>query len=347
MNFEFTEDQIALRDAAREAISRHRTEPVPGDAQHNPKLWQALAELGALGLPFAEEVGGMGAGPIEAMVVATELGRAGARAAYAESLTAGALLAAADEPDALLGALIEGSRLVVPALFEPGRAWSPTPVAVTASGGELTGVREPVPYAGATPAVVTTALSGDAVQVFTLAEPSFEATKLVLDGQAAQQVPGDAASVQRALNLGTLVLAGEALGAMESALNLTVEYLKSRKQFGVPLMRFQTLTQRAADMYTSLELARSAVSYLAMTLAIRPDDAVGVSRTKAIVGKSGRHIGQEAIQLHGGIGMTAEYAVGHLVARLTEIEHTYGDTRYHLGQLAGQIGDYGAIDLVS
>ena len=123
MNFEFTEDQIALRDAAREAISRHRTEPVPGTAPHDGELWKALAELGALGLPFPEEAGGMGAGPVEAMVVALELGRAGVRTAYSETLTAAAMLG----DDELFGAAVEGSRVVVPALFEPMRAWSPTP----------------------------------------------------------------------------------------------------------------------------------------------------------------------------------------------------------------------------
>jgi len=147
--------------------------------------------------------------------------------------------------------------------------------------------------------------------------------------------------------LGTLVLAAEALGAMEAALGLTVDYLKTRKQFGVPLMRFQTLTQRAADMYTSLELARSAVYFLAMTLAENPDDDTAVSRVKVIVGKAGRHVGQEAVQLHGGIGMTAEYAVGHHLARITAIEHTYGDTRFHLAKQARHVKDNDSRDLLS
>src|SRR5699024_6700537 len=110
----------------------------------------------------------------------------------------------------------------------------------------------------------------------------------------------------------------------------TVEYLKTRKQFGVPLMTFQTLTQRAADMYVSLELARSTAFYGAMQLGEDPDDRDTASRLKVIVGQAGRHIGQEAIQLHGGIAMTAEYAVGHLTGRHTAIEHTFGDTRTHL-----------------
>ncbi|MCA0290733.1 MAG: acyl-CoA dehydrogenase family protein [Actinobacteria bacterium] len=341
MDFKFTDEQDSLREAARDAIGRNRTEPVPGDAVHNEKMWQALAELGALGLPFPEDAGGMGAGPIEAMIVAAELGRVGARTAYADTLMAVTLLG----QDELAGAAMEGSRLVVPALYEPMRAWSPEPARVTTDGSALEGVREPVPFAAAAPSVVTTARGDDGIAVYAIESPTFDGARLDLAGQSARHVGGDA-HLRQALNLGTLVLAGEALGAMESALGLTVEYLKSRKQFGVPLMKFQTLTQRAADMYTSLELARSAIYFGAMSLAEDPEDDLTISRMKVITGKAGKHIGQEAIQLHGGIGMTAEYAVGHYTARLTEIEHSLGDTRYHLGRLAARVKDYGALDLV-
>lgn len=347
MDFTFTEEQTSLREATRDLLARHHAAPVPGDAEHDPKLWQALAELGALGLPFAEDVGGMGAGPVEAVAVALELGKAGVRAPYAESLTATQLLCSDEGFDDLATAAIEGTRLVVPALYEPSRAWSPTPVGVTATAGSLAGIRAAIPYAAASPAVVTTARVGDAVEIYALDAPTFAGATVDLAGQEARAIPGGAAHIQRAVNLGTLVLAAEALGAMEAALGLTVDYLKTRKQFGVPLMRFQTLTQRAADMYTSLELARSAVYFLAMTLAENPDDDTAVSRVKVIVGKAGRLVGQEAVQLHGGIGMTAEYAVGHHLARITAIEHTYGDTRFHLAKLARHVKDNDSRDLLS
>ena len=155
-----------------------------------------------------------------------------------------------------------------------------------------------------------------------------------------------------ALALGNVAQCGEALGAMGAALTLTVEYLKTRKQFGVPIMRFQTLTQRAADMYVGVELTRSAVLYAAMALADpgEGDDALDldaiVSRTKNLVGTYGRLVGQEAIQLHGGIGMTAEYAVGHYTSRLATIERTFGDTRQHLAALAAGVGDHTSVDVV-
>lgn len=341
MDFDFSDEQLALRDSVRDLLAKHRTTPAPGDPEHDPALWRALAELGALGLPFAEDVGGMGASPVEATIVAIELGRAGVRTPYADALVAGSLLG----DDSLLESLCEGTELIVPALYEPGRAWSLTPT-VTADGESLSGVREPIPYAAAATQIVTTARTGDAVGVFVIADPKPVGNRLDLSSASARKIDGDATSVQRAVNLGIIIQAGEALGAMESALSLTVEYLKSRKQFGVPLMRFQTLTQRAADMYTSLELARSAVLHGAMTLTANPDDAAAASRVRVTAGKAGRHIGQEAIQLHGGIGMTAEYAVGHLTARLTAIEHSYGDIRHHLRLLAGGVSGYDAIDVL-
>ena len=135
-------------------------------------------------------------------------------------------------------------------------------------------------------------------------------------------------------------LCAEAVGAMEEALRLTTEYLKSRKQFGVTLNKFQALTQRAADMYVSLELARSMNLYAAMSIAAGTFDPVTASRAKLQIGRSARHIGQEAIQMHGGIGMTAEYPVGHYAARLTAIEQSFGSSDDHLRLLMSRLGDY-------
>jgi alkylation response protein AidB-like acyl-CoA dehydrogenase len=140
-------------------------------------------------------------------------------------------------------------------------------------------------------------------------------------------------------------LCAEAVGAMEEALRLTTDYLKTRKQFGVTLNTFQTLTQRAADMYVSLELARSMNLYAALSIADGNFDPVVAARAKLQIGRSGRHIGQEAIQLHGGIGMTAEYPVGHYAARLTAIEHTLGSTQDQLHVLIDQVGDYDIVTL--
>jgi alkylation response protein AidB-like acyl-CoA dehydrogenase len=126
---------------------------------------------------------------------------------------------------------------------------------------------------------------------------------------------------------------------------LTTDYLKQRKQFGVTLNTFQTLTQRSADMYVSLELARSMNLYAGLSVADGNYDPVIAARAKLQIGRSGRHIRQEAIQLHGGIGMTNEYPVGHYAARLTAIDHTLGSAQDQLHVLIDQVGDYEVVTL--
>jgi alkylation response protein AidB-like acyl-CoA dehydrogenase len=178
------------------------------------------------------------------------------------------------------------------------------------------------------------------------------------DGQRGAQIDldkapgeplGEAVGASIAIRNGLIrvqsALCAEALGAMEEALRLTTDYLKTRKQFGATLNTFQTLTQRAADMYVSLELARSMSLYAAMSIADGNLDPVVAARAKLQIGRSGRHIGQESIQLHGGIGMTAEYPVGSYAARLTAIEHTLGSSQDQLHVLADQIGDYELVRL--
>jgi alkylation response protein AidB-like acyl-CoA dehydrogenase len=178
------------------------------------------------------------------------------------------------------------------------------------------------------------------------------------DGQRGAQIDldqtpgqplGDAVDTSQAVRHAIIriqsALCAEAVGVMEEALRLTTDYLKTRKQFGVTLNKFQTLTQRAADMYVSLEVARSMNLYAAMSIADGNLDPVIAARAKLQIDRSGRHIAQEAIQLHGGIGMTAEYPVGHYAARLTAIEHTFGSSYDQLQVLVGQIGDYDVVTL--
>jgi alkylation response protein AidB-like acyl-CoA dehydrogenase len=140
--------------------------------------------------------------------------------------------------------------------------------------------------------------------------------------------------------------ANEALGAMQFALQATSEYLKSRKQFGVPLKTFQALTFRAADMYVSLELATSVAVWATMVLASGTPGEVAEAAARAglQVSRASRHIGQEAIQLHGGIAMTAEYSVGSYTSHLTALDHLLGDGQFHLAALAGAVGRHEEVD---
>ncbi|NNG38984.1 acyl-CoA dehydrogenase [Flexivirga sp. ID2601S] len=364
MDFTYDDEQKALQQAVRDLAGRNAPVEQQGDqpvgpAKHDPKVWSALAEMGLIALPFAEELGGADASAVEVAIASAELGRARVATAYAEALVAAQAIALAGDDQQrkeLLPPLLEGESLVVPALSEPGRAWSLDAYDVTASGSDgdvtLTGTKEPVPFADAAERFVVSARVGDKTGLFVVeasdAEVSGQRVKLSGTPAKALGTLDDApAALAAAVNLGILAVSAEALGAMDAALPMTVEYLKTRKQFGVPLAAFQTLTQRAADMYVSVELARSTVLFAAMRLAEDAGESETASRLKVVTGQSGRHVGQEAIQLHGGIGMTAEYAVGHYTARLTAIEHTFGDTRYHLARLAAGLGDHQQVEVLA
>ncbi len=347
MDFTLTTEQKALRDAVRDMLGDREPADQVGRPRLDQELWSALAEMGLLELPLPDDDPDA-PGPVEVMVVCQELGRSRAVAPYAELVTAARLLG--DDP--VLQRVSSGDALVVPVLTEPGRAWGSRPTATARQGGVsddewlLDGVKGPVAYADSVTHVLVSTESG----VFLLEEPKISDSVVELSSTPGRLVTSDPAALAAAVAHGTVALCAEALGAMETALTMTVDYLKTRKQFGVPLMTFQSLTQRAAVMYTEVELARSAVQYAAMVLAEPADDPLQdagvVARTAAVVGKASRLVGEEAVQLHGGIGVTEEYAVGHLLARLTAIEHTFGDTRHHLGTLSRRLDDHDVVEVL-
>jgi len=331
VDFSLDPEQQALRDAVREMAGRWDPSDEPGPPAHDPDRWRQLAEMGVL----LDE----GVGPVETMLVAEELGRARARTPYADAVLTGSVLAALDHD--LLGAVRDGSALVLPAMAEPGRSWrSASTVAV--DGDTLSGRKGPVPFgAAATHLVVRTT---DGLRL--VESPEVVDGVAELAGATGELLTGDDDILVAALNLATTALLAEAFGAMQAAVALTIDYLKTRRQFGVPLATFQALTHRAADLYVAQELARSVVQYAAMTMADDPADSATVSRARVVVGRTARLVAQESIQLHGGIGMTAEYAVGHYAARLTDLEHTWGDTRQHLAALSHGLTTYGTVDVL-
>src|SRR6188472_826260 len=362
MDFTLDGEQTALRDAVRGLLkgydAEHRREVVGEEPGFDEKLWGKLAEMGVLGLPFAEDDGGMGAGPAEVSVVAEEFGRVIAPEPFVEAVVlAGGLVAALgsdEQKKEVLGGLSSGDLL-------PAFAWSdPTggEEGVTVDGDTLTGVKEPV-LNGARADLFVVFAEG---RLFLVEADKTERTSYeTFDGGRAARVAfdktpatplgegGDASDATKDVLAAAMVAySHEALGAMDTALKLTTDYLTTRKQFGMTLNRFQALTFRAADMYTSLELTRSIVTWATMVLA-DPDTGAeqkreAASRAKLQVSKAGRHIGQEAIQLHGGIGMTAEYAVGHLTARLTAIDHLLGDGRQQVKNLSRRLTGYGVVE---
>ncbi|TCI95638.1 acyl-CoA dehydrogenase family protein [Aeromicrobium sp. IC_218] len=376
MDFTLDSEQLALRDAVRGLLGKAygsidaRRDATASDPGFDEKTWSRLADMGVLALPFAEEDGGVGAGPAEVMVVAEEVGRVLAPEPFVEAVVlAGGLVAAqgtAEQRAELIGGLAAGESLLALAHLEPGRHWSAGAPDVTATrsgdGWTLDGVKEPVLHgARADVLLVTAAVEGRTALFVVRADAGgLERTGYrTFDGSRAAHVrfistpaeplgePGaDAtAALEAALAAARVAYAHESVGAMATALETTSEYLRTRKQFGVPLKTFQALTFRAADMYVSLELARSAAAWATLVLADEPERAPEAARRAAFqVSKAGRHVGQEAIQLHGGIGMTAEYSVGHYTARLTAIDHLLGDGSDHLRHLAASVSDHGVVE---
>jgi alkylation response protein AidB-like acyl-CoA dehydrogenase len=378
VDFTYDEEQDALRASVRSLLGKaygefeRRRETVATEPGFDESLWQRLAELGVLGLPFAEEDGGMGAGPVEVGLVCEEIGAALAPEPFLTTVVlAGGLVAAAGTPEQrarVLGALAEGSLLPAFAHLEPGSRWADTATGVTAQqdgdAWRLSGVKEPVLHgARADLLVVSAALPAGGTGLFLVegADPGTtrdgyathdggRAARVAFDGATATPL-GEAgadrtATIARTLDATRIAACHQALGAMSAALTSTTGYLTSRKQFGVTLNKFQALTFRAADMYVWLEMARSLTLWAGLVLLEGSDDQVAEAAARASlqVSRSGRRIGQEAIQLHGGIGMTAEYSVGHYTSHLTALDHLLGDGHHHLLRLAAGVGAHAEVD---
>jgi alkylation response protein AidB-like acyl-CoA dehydrogenase len=347
MDFTFDEEQEALRDAVRGLLkgydptvdAEHRRQVTAEDPGFDEDLWKRFAEMGLLGLPFAEADGGMGAGPVEVAVVCEEIGRVLAPEPYVTSVVlAGGLVAALgsdEQRSELLGGLASGERLLAYAegeVAEPVIQGARADTIIWQVGGEV--------FVGDRPADVAAYQTHDGGR----------AARLELDRDAVAPLGtgGDASEAFALVKArAQIAVCHEALGAMDAALRMTTSYLTTRKQFGVTLNRFQALTFRAADLYTALELTRSIVTWATMVAAESDDTAAirtAAARAKLQTARAGRLIGQEAIQLHGGIGMTAEYAVGHFTSRLTAINHWLGDAGEQVAALSEGLADHTVLD---
>ncbi|MBF6327220.1 acyl-CoA dehydrogenase family protein [Nocardia transvalensis] len=377
MDFELTDEQVMLRDTVRELLARaydpeSRLKVIDSELGWSREVWSQLAELGVLGLSFGEADGGVGAGPVETMVVMEEIGRRLAPEPLLDAvLLPGGLVARAgteQQRQRVLPEVVAGTKLLAFAHSEPGSRWPATEVATQAAadpdgdGYRLTGVKNPVPHGDcADELVVSAVLPGGANGLFLVAadgEGVVRKPYRTFDQRRGAQLEfasapaellGDTRdateSIASGIGAAQAALCAESVGAMAEALRLTAEYLKTRKQFGVTLSKFQTLTQRAANMYVSLELARSMSYYATAALADGAGDPIVFSRARLQVGRSARHIGQEAVQMHGGIGITTEYPVSHYTARLTAIERTLGGSLEHLQVLTRRVARYDLVEL--
>jgi alkylation response protein AidB-like acyl-CoA dehydrogenase len=368
MDFLLSDEQVLLRDTTRGLLARSydpesRNKVIDTELGWSRDVWAQLAEVGILGLTFETD----GVGPVETMIVLTEVGRRLApEPVIAAALTPAVLIvkAAGAGQVQLLEQVAAGTKLLAFAHNEPGTRWPSPQLTTTAvqegDGWTVTGRKDPVLAGDCADTLVTSAaLPGGGIGLFLVDADAVRRHRYrTFDGQRGAQIDFDrtpaerlgeaadaTAAIANAIVRTQSALCAEAVGAMEEALRLTTEHLKSRKQFGVTLNKFQALTQRAADMYVSLETARSMSFYAAMSIADGNLDRLIASRAKLEIGRAARHIGQEAVQLHGGIGMTAEYPVGHYLARLTAIEHTFGSSDDHMRVLIDRLGDYDVVTL--
>ncbi|WP_132992345.1 acyl-CoA dehydrogenase family protein [Gordonia zhaorongruii] len=370
MEFELSEEQALLRDTVRSALTNaYDVEKLRAvtdtDLGWSRDVWRSLAEIGILGLVFREEDGGMGAGPEELSVVMTEIGASLAPEPLLGSVVVPGSLVARTADDTtrseIVDGLSSGARLLAFAHNENRDRWPHAAVltdgaATTATDGTITGVKTLVDHGDVADTFVVSAREADGTVGLYLVPADADGVTVTPyrthDRRRGAQVEftgtpgtrlgeGDASQAITEVEIAAQsALCAEAVGAMSRALDLTTEYLKARKQFGVPLSTFQALSHRAADMYVQVELARSMSTYLTASLADGDYDPITASRAKLQICRSGRHVGQEAIQMHGGIGMTAEYPVGHYASRLTAISHTLGDADAHLAKLTGSVAEW-------
>ena len=373
MDFDFSDDQEMLRDTVRKWVDKaygfDQRRAIVKAGGFSAKAWSEIAELGLAGLQVPEAQGGMGFGPVDAMVVMEELGRGIVLEPYAQvALVATHLLKAGHAPSAelWLEGIAGGKELVVLAHQERKARYRLAHVETTAKnvGGtwQLNGKKIVVPagaQAGAfiVPARVSGAVddpNGIALFLLSKGEKGAKVTGYgTQDGSAAADLvltDADAieliaagpafAALEEAIDIGIAALCAEAVGAMDKLVALTVEYMNTRKQFGVPIATFQALRHRMADVKMQLELARSMSYFATLKLGEAPPARRrAVAQAKLQLGQSMRFVGQQCIQLHGGIGVTDEYAAGHYFKRLTVMEMSYGDTLHQLGEVSARMQD--------
>ena len=369
MDFNLNKEQELLRDglgkflATRYDLEKSRTAAKLGPGWQ-PDIWRGLAdELGILGAAFPESVGGIGGGPVEIMVIAEELGRALAIEPFIDTVVvAGGLLQRADHPAAaaLLERIAEGSAIVALASTEPGGERTVSTTAVR-DGDEwvLTGEKIVVTAAPLATHLLVTARTSDEDQGISLFLAEFDPAappagvevhsyRTIDDRRAADltlnqlRLPADAllaadatASLAQARDEGAAAVCAEAVGAMRKVLSDTVEYCKQRQQFGQPIGTFQVLQHRMVDMYMEVEQAVAAVYLAVLNLDAEPHArARAVSAAKTTIGRAARFLGQNAVQLHGGMGMTEELAIGHYFKRLTALQYEFGSTDQHRARYA-------------
>lgn len=376
MDFDLSEEQRLLKDSVDGLLADsydfdQRKTYGAETGGWSKTVWTKLAEQGLLGLPFSEDDGGFGAGAVETALVMEALGRALVLEPYLATVVLGGGFlrhgGSAGQKAAHIPSIIDGSKTFAFAQLEKNSRYDLADVTTTAKkkgdGWIIDGEKFVVLQGDTADTLVVSARTKggrrdhDGIGVFLVPANAKGVTVKgypTQDGQRAADIRfegvevgedaviGDAANglplIERVVDEARVAMCAEAIGAMDESLKSTVEYLKTRKQFGVAIGQFQTLQHRAADMFVALEQARSMSMFATMASDFEDakERAKAVAAAKVQIGKSLKFVGQQAIQLHGGVGMTMELKIGHYFKRLTMIESTFGDTEFHLRRVAEQ-----------
>ena len=379
MNFELTEEQQMLQDSLRRFLANEytfekRRKVIEAGQGSDESIWNALAEMGLLAFTFPEDYDGLGGSSMDTMLVMESFGHALVTEPYlATVVMAGGLVRDAgshDQKQAILPAIASGEKLMALAAYENGARYNLANVKTKAeaSGNDyvLNGAKTAVIHGGqAHQLIVSARTSGDtrhqngitlflvdadasgvtvtdfaAHDGFRTAEVNLKDVKVSADaivGEADKGFP----ALEKAIDLGTAAVCAEAVGTMDAMVEATLEYTQTRKQFGVPISKFQVLQHSMADMFIQAQQGRS-MAILAADQADSDDRAArreAISQAKLLIGQGAREVGQAGVQLHGGMGVTDEMWAAHLFKRLTLINLLFGDADYHLGQVSDGLLD--------
>jgi alkylation response protein AidB-like acyl-CoA dehydrogenase len=377
MDFNLTEEQTAIQDSLKRYLAKdyafeQRRALTKTPLGHSAEAWATYAELGILALPFPESAGGLGGNAVDTMLIAETLGASLALEPFLSTVVlAGSLINEIGTPaqrDTLLAGITQGALQVALAHSEPGARYATNHVAATAkkdgAGWSLGGHKAVVlgaPSAdkllvsartsgsafdanGVSLFVVDAKAAGITVRAYATQDSQRAGEVLLKDvkvgadalvGAVNQALP----AIEHAIDRGIAALCAEAVGVMAALNAATLEYLKTRKQFGQPIGKFQALQHRMAEMAIATEHARS----MALLAAVKVESADvaerrrNVSAAKAYIGQSARTVGQGAVQMHGGMGVTDELIVSHFFKRLTVINATFGDADHHLGKFSDSL----------
>jgi len=360
MDFSYSEEQQMLQDSVSRFVQDKysfddRRKIVDAEQGYDISHWQMFAELGWLSIPFAEQYGGFGGSASDVMVVMQQFGKGIVVEPFiATTVLSGRILQACDQPE-LIEQIIDGSKQFAFAYAEAGSRFKLNYVKTEAEkigdGYVLNGSKAVVLNGGDADHIIVSARTQDesenpdGISLFLVnagaqglstinyknvdghgaAEVILNQTPAALLGEQHQALP----VIEDALRWATLAVCAEAIGIMETLLRKTIDYTSTRQQFGRPLSKFQALSHRMAEMFIETEQAKSIVMMATINMDQSEDVIRSVSAAKSRVGKAAKKVGQEAVQLHGGIAVTEEFDVGHYFKRLTTIESLFGSSDYH------------------